>query len=175
MSKEDKENAVRCTSKKGGRKKWNLNPDFPVVLPPSDCDANDLSCTDSDSTTSARASVTFIVCKENDSSTAKEDVKLKNKVPWCDRTAGNYGPLSITNNVNSSTQNNKKDVRRSLQVISKTKVENKKKVVQRRSTDVRKVATKPTSVAGLPQRRLRLKKPTSTSVQQRGTQDIIND
>ena len=104
----------------------------------------------------------------------QEDVKLKNKIP-CDRTTSNHGPprgpLDVSNYVNSTKQNNK-NVRRSLQVVSKSKVENKKRIQQRRSTDVRKVATKSTSAAGLPQRRLTLKKPAATTVQQRGTKNV---
>ena len=164
MSKEDKENAVG-TSRKGTRKKWDLNPDLPVVLPPwTECNGNDFSCSENIPPTPAKSSVTFIISKEDSASPTEEESKLKSQIP-CSKTTGNYGPVNITNNVTFTKQNDKKDGRRSLPVVSKATAENKRKVQQRRSAGVRKVATKSTSVAGLPQRRLTLKKSTSTSVQ----------
>lgn len=174
LRKADKENAVRCDSRKGTRKKWDRNPDSSVVFPPwSESDCQDFSNAGNVSPTSAKSSATFVVYKENDTSVTQEDVKLKNKI-LCDRTTSNHGVLTVTNHGNSTKQSNK-DVRRSLQVVSKNKVENKRKIQQRRSTDVRKVATKSTSVAGLPQRRLTLKKPAKTSVQQRGIRNVKNN
>lgn len=135
-----------------------------VVLPPwSEHDSNDFSYTESVTPTPAKSSATFIIYKEDSVSATEEDtVKLKRAIP-CSKNIGNHGPLNITNNV---TTKQNKTVRKSFQVVSKVTAENKKKVQQRRSTDVRKVTTKSTSVAGLPQRRLTLKK--QTSVQQRG-------
>ena len=154
---------VGCDSKKGARKKWDRNPNFSVVFPPwSESDCQDFSSTDNVLPTSAKSSATFIIY---DASVTQEDVKLRNKI-LCDSTTSNQGLLTVTNHVNSTKQS--KDIRRSLQVVSKSKVESKRKIQQRRST----VTTKSTSVAGLPQRKLALKKPAKTSVQQRG---IRND
>ena len=141
---------------------------MPVVLPPwVEKDGDD--CTSSEDKilfTSAKPSTTFIVSKEN-SAVPIEEAKLKNKI-LCNKAFGNQGPVNITNNV-FTKQNDKKDGRRSAQVVSR---ENKKKIEQRRSLDVRKVAANPTSVAGLPQRRLKLKKST-TSVKLRGLESIV--
>ena len=173
MSKEDQENAAWCASGEAGRKrarkKWDLNPDLSVVLPPcTECDGNDFSCSEIIPSSSAKSSTAFIVCKEDSASPTEEEVKPKNAISN-NKTIGNHGPVNITNSVTFTKQNDKKDGRRSLQVVSKATVKNPKKAQQRRSTDVRKVATKSTSVPGLPQRKLTLKKSTSTaSVQQRG-------
>ena len=163
MSKEDKENAVG-TTKKNARKKWDLNPDLSVLLPPwNECDGSDCNSSENIPPASAKSSSTFIICKEDSASATEEEV---NKVPY-KKTTGNHGP----NNVTFTKVNDKKDGRRSLQVVAKVTAENKKKIQQRRS-DVRKVATKPASVAGLPQRRLTLKKSTSTAlVQQQGVKN----
>lgn len=174
MSKENKENTVwcgPCTSRIGTRKKWDLNPDLPVILPPwSECDNNDFSNAESVPPTPTKASVTFTIYKGDNTSTAEEDnVSLQNKTR-CKRGVG--GPVNITNNINSTKQNEKKDARRSWQVVSKVTVEKKKRVQQRRSMDVRKVTTKST-LPGLPQRKLTLKKPTVTSVQHRGVKCIL--
>jgi len=162
VSKENKENAVF-----GKRKKWDINPDLPVVLPPwSECDCNDSSNTESVLPTPTKASVTFTICKGDDASEAEtEDFSLHNKT----RTIG--GPVNITNNINSTKQNEKKDVRRSLQVVSKTTGEKKKKAQHRKSMDVKRAKAK--SLPGLPQRKLTLKKPTATSVQHKGVRTIL--
>ena len=174
MSKGDKENAVG-TMKKGARKKWDLNPDLSVVLPPwTECDSNDFNSSENIPPTSAKPSSTFIICKEDSASPTEEETKLKNKIS-CNKTTSNHGPVNITNNVTFTKPNDKRDGgRRSLQVVSKATVDNKKKIQQRRSADVRKLATKPASVVGLPQRRLTLKKSTSTAVaQQRGVKNDV--
>lgn len=174
MSKEDKENAVG-TMKKGARKKWDLNPDLSVVLPPwTECDSNDFNSSENIPPTSAKSSSTFIICKENSASLTEGEAKPKNKIS-CNKTTGNHGPVNITNNVTCTKPYDKKDGRRSLQVVSKVTAENKKKIQQRRSADVRKVATKSTSVVGLPQRRLTLKKPSTALVQQRGVKICCNN
>ena len=57
-------------------------------------------------------------------------------------------------------------------MVSKVTVENKKTTGQKRSVGAKKVTAKSSSVvAGLPQRRLTLKKPKTTSVQQRGARE----
>lgn len=168
MSKDDKENAGL---RKGPRKKWNINPDLSVILPPwSECNGKDASYKDIVASTSTKASSTFIICKGDVDSVAEQGVKLKANIQ-CDRTSSNHGPVSISNNVNATKQNDKKHVRRSLQVVSKAKVENMRRVQQRRSTDVRRVATN--RPAGLPQQRLTLKKSTTTSIKHKGVGNIF--
>ena len=170
MSKEDKENAVG--TRKGARKKWDLNPDLSVVFPPwTECDSNNFNCSEIIPSTSSKSSA-IIVCKEDSTSPIEEEGKLRSKIPCNKITTGNHGPVNITNNVTFTKTNDKKDGRRSLQVVSKATAENKKKAQQRRSVDVRKAATKSTSVAGLPQRRLTLKKSTA-SVCQRGVAKMM--
>ena len=137
---------------------------MPVVLPPWVESDGDDCCSSEDKV--LFTSSTFIISKETSASPTGE-VKLKNK-NLCNKAFGNQGPVNISNNV-FTKHNGKKDGRRSVQVFPK---ENKKKLEQRRSLDVRKVAAKPTSVAGLPQKRLKLKKST-TSVKFRGLESIL--
>lgn len=138
-----------------------------VVLPPwSECDGDLSSYPESVSSTSIRGSTFEISKRDNSTATERDDVTLKNKTSY-NRIVNNHGTVNITNNVNSTKQIDKKDTR-SFQVVSKVTLENKKKAQQRRSVGVRKVTAKSTStVAGLPQRRLTLKK-TTPLVQQRG-------
>lgn len=169
MSKEDKENAFRCTSKNGTRrKKWDINPDFPVVLPRSSCDNldvnNEFGYAGSVSTTT-KASSTFIIYKGDSISTAEED-KIKLQSKYKNEISNGHAPVSnITNSVAVAKQNEKKEIKRSLQVVTKATVEKEK--VQQKIPNARRSTTK-SRPAGLPQRRLTLKKPVVKQVQQRG-------
>ena len=154
VEKENEPLFVRKTS----RKQWDL-PDQPVVFSAwtelKDEDA------DTASSKSIKKSVTFTICNgdsDSDASATKvTGVNTSNQIQDKKPPSNNRVPLTNKLNRTYVTCNR---ARRSLQNGPSVAVE-KKKVLQRRSLDVKKT-TKSTTV-GLPQRKLTLKKPAAQS------------